>query len=111
MNLDSPGTDPLGGSGMPGYVNKHFVERFGAAILLSVIDDAFATAANLTQRSHDNQTIVYQNTSSTANNMATEALKNTINIPPTLYKNQGERINVLVARDLSFEGVYDVRPE
>jgi type IV secretion system protein VirB10 len=111
VNLDSPGTDPLGGSGMPGYVNKHFVERFGAAILLSMIDDAFATAANLTQRSHDNQTIVYQNTSSTANNMATEALKNTINIPPTLYKNQGERINVLVARDLSFEGVYDVRPE
>lgn len=108
INLDSPGTDPLGGSGMPGYVNRHFGERFGAAILLSMIDDAFATAANLTQRSHDNQTIVYNSSSSNANQMAAEALRNTINIPPTLYKNQGERINVLVARDLSFEGVYDV---
>ena len=108
VNLDSPGTDPLGGSGMPGYVDRHFGERFGAAILLSMIDDAFATAANLTQRSHDNQTIVYNSSSSNANQMAAEALRNTINIPPTLYKNQGERINVLVARDLSFEGVYDV---
>jgi type IV secretion system protein VirB10 len=111
VNLDSPGTDPLGGSGMPGYVNRHFAERFGAAILLSMIDDAFATAANLAQKSRDNQTIVYQSTSSSANDMATEALRHTINIPPTLYKNQGERINVLVARDLSFEGVYDVRRE
>lgn len=111
VNLDSPGTDPLGGSGMPGYVNRHFAERFGAAILLSVIDDAFATAANLAQKGRDNQTIVYQSTSSSANDMATEALRHTINIPPTLYKNQGERINVLVARDLSFEGVYDVRRE
>ena len=111
VNLDSPGTDPLGGSGMPGYVNRHFAERFGAAILLSMIDDAFATAANLAQKSRDNQTIVYQSTSSSANDMATEALRHTINILPTLYKNQGERINVLVARDLSFEGVYDVRHE
>ena len=108
MNLDSPGTDPLGGSGMPGYVDRHFAERFGAAILLSMIDDAFATAANLTQRTHDNQTIVYNSTASNANTMAAEALRYTINIPPTLYKNQGDRINVLVARDLSFEGVYDV---
>ena len=108
VNLDSPGTDPLGGSGMPGYVDRHFGERFGAAILLSMIDDAFATAANLTERSHDNQTIVYNSSSSNANQMAAEALRHTINIPPTLYKNQGERINVLVARDLSFEGVYDV---
>ena len=108
MNLDSPGTDPLGGLGMPGYVDRHFAERFGAAILLSMIDDAFATASNLTQRSHDNQTIVYNSTASNANTMAAEALRNTINIPPTLYKNQGERINVFVARDLSFEGVYDV---
>lgn len=109
VNLDSPGTDPLGGSGLPGHVNNHFAKRFGAAILLSVINDSFATAANLTRSAYDqNQTIVYNNTSSNANQMATEALKNSINIPPTLYKNHGERINIFVARDLSFEGVYHV---
>lgn len=109
VNLDSPGTDPLGGSGMPGSVDTHFGERFGGAILLSVISDGMAIAANLTNRALDSETVVYNNTSSQANQMATEALRNTINIPPTLYKNQGDRINVIVARDLSFEGVYDIR--
>ncbi|OPY76834.1 MAG: Type IV secretion system protein virB10 [Syntrophorhabdus sp. PtaU1.Bin153] len=109
VDLDSPGTDALGGSGMPGYIDNHFGERFGGAILLSVISDGLLIGANVASRAADNQTIVYNNTASNANQMAAEALRNTINIPPTLYKNQGERVNVIVARDLSFEGVYDVR--
>jgi type IV secretion system protein VirB10 len=38
--------------------------------------------------------------------MAAKALENSINIPPTLYKNQGERVAIFVARDLDFRGVY-----
>lgn len=38
VRLDSAGTDALGRAGLPGEVTRQFGERFGAAILLSVIE-------------------------------------------------------------------------
>ena len=38
--LDSPGTDELGRAGVSGEVQRHFWERFGAAILISVVNGA-----------------------------------------------------------------------
>src|SRR5256885_575636 len=42
--LDSPGADELGRSGLPGNVNRHFWDRFGAAILISTLDGAVQAA-------------------------------------------------------------------
>lgn len=110
INLGSPGTDPLGGSGLPGYIDNHFWQRFGGAFALSLVDDV---ARGLTQSSSggDDSQFNFNSTGDASQNMATEALKNTINIPPTLYKNQGEQVGIYIARDLDFSGVYDVTAE
>lgn len=103
--LASPGTDALGRSGLPGEVNRHFWERFGAAILISVIDGAVQAAV----QSESGGGTVINNPSSTENIM-TEVLKSTVNIPPTVVVPNGDRIQVLVARDLDFRLVYELRP-
>jgi type IV secretion system protein VirB10 len=103
--LASPGADELGRSGLPGTVDRHFWERFGAAILVSVIDGAVQSAV---QASRGSSGTVIVNPSATQDVM-TEVLKSTINIPPTVRKRQGDRIQVLVARDLDFRSVYELR--
>lgn len=103
--LDSPGADELGRSGLPGEVNRHFWQRFGAAILVSVIDGAVQAAA---QSSGSSGSAVVVNPSA-SQGVLTEILKNTINIPPTVVKRNGDRIQVLVARDLDFRSVYELR--
>lgn len=103
--LASPGADELGRAGLPGTVDRHFWERFGAAMLVSVIDGAIQAAV---QSSRNNSGTVIVNPSTTQDLM-TEVLKGTLNIPPTVVKHQGDRIQVLVARDLDFRSVYELK--
>lgn len=124
VSLNSPGTDALGRSGHEGWVDNHWVERFGAAILMSVVKDTMAAviARQSQQRSvqqNDGGTVVYGGGGTTSNPYANtmtggeqiigKILDSTANIPPTLLKNQGEHIQVMVARDLDFSGVYGLQ--
>src|SRR4029077_4588640 len=95
----------LGRSGLPGAVNNHFWQRFGAAMLVSVIDGAVESAG---QSSRAAKGPVIVNPSATQG-VLTQVLKGTVNIPPTVVKRQGDRIQVLVARDLDFRSVYELR--
>jgi type IV secretion system protein VirB10 len=103
--LASPGADELGRAGLPGSVDRHFWERFGAAMLVSVIDGAIQAAV---RSSRGSSGTVIVNPAATQDVM-TEVLKGTINIPPTVVKHQGDRIQVLVARDLDFRSVYELK--
>jgi type IV secretion system protein VirB10 len=101
--LASPGTDALGRSGLDGEVDRHFWQRFGSAILISMVD----AAAQAAQRSAGSGTVIYDTSSSQG--VATEALRGSIGIGPTVTKHQGDRIQILVARDLDFRQVYQLR--
>jgi type IV secretion system protein VirB10 len=103
--LDSPGTDELGRSGLPGEVNRHFWDRFGAALLISVVDGAMQAAVQSSSRGSG--AIIYN--PSTSQDAITDVLKGTIAIAPTVTKHQGDRIQILVARDLDFRPVYELR--
>jgi len=110
VTLDSPGTDSLGRSGLDGFVDTHFWERFSGAIMLSLIDDVGTFAANQSAgNGPSGNQIQFGGTTEAAKSASGIALENSINIPPTLNKNQGDEINIFVARDLDFRGVYDLR--
>ena len=103
--LASPATDALGRAGFDGEIDTHFWERFGAALLLSIVSDAAAIG----RQQLDDADIEIRNTSGAANTAAGIAVERSIDIPPTLNKNQGERVNIFVARDLDFSSVYDLK--
>jgi type IV secretion system protein VirB10 len=104
VQLASPGADELGRAGLPGAIDTHFWDRFGAAILISVIDGTVQALAASQQRGTTGTAVVLN--PQLGRDVMTEVLKGTIAIPPTVVKNQGERIQVLVARDVDFRGVY-----
>lgn len=102
IDLSSPSTDTLGRAGAGGRIDTHFWARFGHAIMLSLVSDAFQYLDNR----RDNRR--FQDTQDSLQDMANIALQNEIDIPPTIYKNQGEPIMVFLNRDLSFEKVYEL---
>ena len=113
VKLDSLGADQLGAAGHPAKVNNHFWKRIGGAVLISMIDDVIAYGNNRRNNNSvsgsDNETriITYDNTTQAVQSLASQILQNNINIPPTGYVNQGSFINIIVARDVDFGGVYE----
>ena len=103
INLDSPAADPLGRTGFDGEVNTHFWARLGGALLLSVVQGGLQ--AGVASASPQGGTNI--NTGA-VDSVAAESLRNSVNIRPTLTKNQGELVSIFVARDLDFSGVYSV---
>lgn len=98
--LGSPAADPIGRAGFDGEIDTHFWDRFGGALLLSIVDDAaYAVAgpnngSNVTRLPSDAAGIVVQNS---------------VNIPPSLRKAQGAEVSIFVAQDFDFSGVYGLK--
>ncbi|MCZ7866021.1 MULTISPECIES: type IV secretion system protein VirB10 [Agrobacterium] len=105
VTLASPATDALGRAGVGGHVDTHWWERFGSALLLSIVGDATSYSS---RRLHDSG-VDAQKTVGASQQAAAIAVEQSINIPPTLNKHQGEPVSIFVARDLDFSGIYSLR--
>ncbi|MBN9079384.1 MAG: type IV secretion system protein VirB10 [Rhizobiales bacterium] len=115
VRLNSIGADSLGRSGLTGVVDNKFRERFGAAILLSIVGGAssyltgYGSNAAIgnsddTARAED---IARNTIAQTFSDMANQALGDSLHIKPTINVSQGERIFVYVRQDLDFSSLYD----
>ncbi|HHF8667760.1 TPA: TrbI/VirB10 family protein [Klebsiella pneumoniae] len=109
VRIRALGTDSLGASGLPAWVDNHFGQRFGGALLLSLLGDGLDILKNSTQQTGSNSNITYENTSDATKEMAKTTLDNTINIPPTAYINQGTVLSVIVPRNIDFSSVYELQ--
>jgi len=98
--LASPAVDDLGRGGLGGKVNRHFLQRYGGAILLSVLTGGIGA---LTQSLARGSTVVVSSTNE-ATSLAGQASKGN-DIPPTIKTRQGALVRIFVARDLDFSTV------
>ncbi|MFS0848282.1 TrbI/VirB10 family protein [Novosphingobium panipatense] len=94
VNLGSPAIAFGGETGLPGKVNSHFFERFGSAMLLSVV-------SGLTTLASSGSNVVIGGGGSAAS----AAVQNGAQIGPTIRVRQGEPIRVFTAKDLDFSTV------
>ena len=102
IDIGSPGTDQLGRGGLEGETDTHFFERFGSAILLSVMG---AGLDRLADSGNSNSTAIIIGSQQQASQVASIALQKQIDIPTTITVPQGTPLQVFVTRDLDFAGV------
>lgn len=135
VNIGSPGADSLGRGGMAGRVDRHWFERFGSAIVLSIVGGAaeYLSAIADPGSRRNTQTIsrvdpvtgeittitiepertkeearqiAIERSASTMTELAKEAFDDSRNIPPTIYVDQGTSVIVFVRCDLDFSSLY-----
>lgn len=106
--VNTQATGQLGEAGIAGWIDTHFWERFGNALMLSSVQDVAAAAAD-SAPGKDRNTDYTENTRAAASEMAKTALENSIDIPPTMYLNQGDVIGIMTGTDIDFSSVYKLR--
>lgn len=98
IQIASSGADALGRAGLEGTVDRHFFERFGGAVLLSVINAGVASLA----RAPSTQVVIGSSTEAVGLGAAAAS---PTTISPTIKVPQGSPIRIFVARDLDFSPV------
>lgn len=103
IELAAPATDGLGRGGLDGDVDTHFFERFGGAILLTLLNIGGAAISDSTDTS-----IVIASTRAGVD-AGSSSLSQGMNIGPTVTVPQGSPVRVFVSQDLDFSTVGPVK--
>ena len=119
IRLNSPGTDMLGRAGVDGYIDNRYFERFGTALLVSILADAVPPVVEAASNKALRVSGLVDNgagsnggngsasaTQSAGNQMGSEIIRQGTIVPPVLRKNQGDKVSILVSRDLDFSSIY-----
>jgi type IV secretion system protein VirB10 len=99
IRIGSPAADTLGGSGIAGRVNTHFLERFANAVLQSALTIGVEQAA---RRGSDSVFVGVPG-------QVGQSLLPNIAPRTTIKVREGAEIAIFVARDLDFSGTPPVR--
>ena len=98
VQISSFGGDELGSSGVTGFVDTRFDERFGSAALISIISAAPSVAA--AQVEDETTGDVLEDVGDDLANATDSVIGEYLSIGPVIYVDQGERVTVMVDRDL-----------
>lgn len=104
VTVNSPAADQLGQGGLDGDVNHHYLRKFGAALGFSLIQGGFQMGAAALSggnsgggaNSFTSNNLNFQGD----NQVASQALSASINIPDVLTRDQGLPCAIFVMRDL-----------
>ena len=103
VTLNSPSSDAIGRSGQAAdYIDRHFFERFGSGVLLSVLGAYTAMGGVDGQDGYNSMSQYRMNVAGSFQQAANQTLQQDTQTKPTLQVNQGTQINVFVAHDLDF---------
>lgn len=99
IDIGSPASDPLGRAGITGRIDRFFWQRFGAALLFSVLDAGGQIAG---QAVSPQGSTVFR----TPGDTTSQVLQDTQQIRPIVRVNQGTELAITVAKDFDFSQVY-----
>jgi type IV secretory pathway VirB10-like protein len=99
VELSSPATDALGRGGLDGDVDRHFFQRFGGAILLSLLN----IGASAITDSNDTTVVIAGARAGT--DAVGSAFASDTQIGPTVTVPQGSPVRVFVSQDIDFSAV------
>lgn len=99
IDIGSPASDSVGRSGITGKIDRFFWQRFGAAMLFSVLDAGGQIAGQAVSPAGST---VFR----TPGDTTSQVLQDTQQIRPIVRVNQGMELAITVAKDFDFSQVY-----